>query len=208
MNGYGTTVFFVELQLNNDEKTASFLLPFWCHVSMLWAFLKFGSKDGRFLSMQIVSQLFLFSHSAFQSWRHKPRGLKDSSQNGCQRCESDKDLIVGMREYYSMHISQFYWRLCFYPDKFCGTKFCILSLCLQNLPFHGTQRSFNWDLTILGLNSYKGFSLYPNLGTESNSFSMRWGSFSLIFAERPSHQHNVLATLGDEADRFGDLALV
>lgn len=73
MNGYGTTVFFVELQLKNDEKTASFLLPFWCHVSMLWAFLKFGSKDGRFLSMQIVSQLFLFSHSAFQSWRLKPR---------------------------------------------------------------------------------------------------------------------------------------
>lgn len=99
--------FLVELQLNNHKTTASFLLPFWCHVSMLArsAFLKFGSKDRRFLSMQIVSQLFLFSHSAFQSWRLKPRGLVDSSQNGCQRCESDKDLIVGIREYYSMHIS-------------------------------------------------------------------------------------------------------
>ena len=28
MNGYGTTVFFVELQLNNYEQTPSFLLPF------------------------------------------------------------------------------------------------------------------------------------------------------------------------------------
>ena len=113
-------------------------LPFCCLSDAMCQcygpFWSLAPKTGAFLSMQIVSQLFLFSHSVFQSWRLKPRGLKDSSQDGCQRCESDKHLILGMRELASIYIipctsprSQFYWRLCFYH---CGSKFCILSLCL------------------------------------------------------------------------------
>lgn len=129
-------------------------------------FWSLAPKTGVFLSMQIVSQLFLFSHSAFQSWRHKRRGLEDSSQNGCQRCESDKHRILGMRELASIYITpctspsliRRYIFIVVGPSSVSWVYISKISLSMELLL--RVQRSCNWDLTMLGLN-LRGSNFIP-----------------------------------------------